>query len=175
MNRRSSRFVTRYATAQAQSSCQRSTCLTRSCGQKSCRLRFFCIKPWTGQTLLLMLRAMCATNFAHETAGFPRGDLFSLAQSLAALAGGAISIVDMSSRVVGYSTLPDQPIDEVRRSTTLALQEAESPRVDRDHLALSRSAKALWFPAGEAGTFSRAALSVRAQNQQIGSVWLHGS
>ncbi|MGO1959374.1 MAG: PucR family transcriptional regulator [Canibacter sp.] len=120
----------------------------------------------------LMLRAMCATNFAHETAGFPRGDLFSLAQSLAALAGGAISIVDMSGRVVGYSTLPDQPIDEVRRSTTLALQEAESPRVDRDHLALSRSAKALWFPAGEAGTFSRAALSVRAQNQQIGSVWL---
>ncbi|MBK0421726.1 helix-turn-helix domain-containing protein [Leucobacter sp. CSA2] len=118
-----------------------------------------------------ILRGLCPPGVANETAGLRRGDLFSLAQSLATLAGGAVSIVDTAGRIVGYSTLPDQPIDEVRRKSTLALKEAEPPSEDIDHIALFRSTRAMWVAPGP-GRLGRVALPVRAQGELLGSVWL---
>jgi len=48
----------------------------------------------------------------------PVRDLFSLANALAALLGGAVTIEDPSSSLLAYSNL-DQPIDEARRQTIL--------------------------------------------------------
>jgi hypothetical protein len=39
------------------------------------------------------------------------GDLFDLANTVAAQAGGAIAIADPDQAILAYSTLPDQPID----------------------------------------------------------------
>lgn len=119
----------------------------------------------------MLLRSLCAHEIARQTLGLRRGDLFSLAQTLAALAGGAVSIVDSAGRVMGYSTLPGQPIDDVRRESTLALREAESPLLDADHVTLARSRVARWFPP-RLDMLGRAALPVRAQGELLGSVWL---
>ncbi|MCB1273583.1 MAG: helix-turn-helix domain-containing protein [Leucobacter sp.] len=121
--------------------------------------------------LAALLRSLGAAGLARETAGLRTGDLFALAQAFATLAGGAISIVDAAGRIVGYSTLPNQEIDEVRRQSTLTLREEASPRLDDEYRLLARSAAAQWFP-GRGANFSRAALPVRAQGELLGSVWL---
>lgn len=117
------------------------------------------------------LRALCTEELARETAGLRKGDLFSLAQAFATLGEGAVSIVDTAGRIVGYSTLPSQAIDEMHRQSTLTLQEQESPRFDAEYRRLAKSSTALWFE-GSGSNYSRAALPVRAQGELLGSVWL---
>lgn len=48
----------------------------------------------------------------------PVGDLFSLANAVSAMVGGAVTIEDPHSTVLAYSSL-DEPIDEARRQTIL--------------------------------------------------------
>ena len=56
-----------------------------------------------------------------DMASVPMGDLFGLATAVAALLGGAV-IEDPHRRVLAYSNLPDQPIDELRRRSILRLR-----------------------------------------------------
>lgn len=118
-----------------------------------------------------LLRALCAPKISASTSVVEQGNLFSLAQSLASLAGGAISIADTVGRILGYSTHADQPIDEMRRQSTLTLREASDPSESADYQELFRSAHALWFPA-KGQEMSRAALPVRAGSELLGIVWL---
>ncbi|MDT7845596.1 helix-turn-helix domain-containing protein [Streptomyces justiciae] len=56
---------------------------------------------------------------APELAGqYAHGDLFSLAQTLAALTGGVVSVEDATDRAIAYSR-SDTPVDEVRRLSIL--------------------------------------------------------
>lgn len=80
---------------------------------------------WT--RLIAMARTAVAGAAVDSVSGVRLGDLFAFANAVASIANGAASIVDPSGRILGYSTVPGQPIDDLRRETTLTLQE-RTPR-----------------------------------------------
>ena len=65
--------------------------------------------------------------------GLRLGDMFAFANAVATMTNGATSIVDPTGHVVGYSTIPGQPIDTLRRESTLTLQERTVPSLDADY------------------------------------------
>jgi hypothetical protein len=103
-------------------------------------------------------------------------DLFALAQSVAVLTAGSVSIEDADNRVLAYSR-SDDDIDELRRRTILGWQGPES------YMALLRE----WgvfqrLRAGEGvvhiderpelGIRRRLAAGVRAGRQHLGTIWV---
>lgn len=103
-------------------------------------------------------------------------DLFALAQTVAALTGGIVSIEDSTSRVLAYSRSDDE-VDELRRLSILGWQ---GPA---DYLALLRQ----WgvyerLRAGddvvrvdahpELGIRRRLAIGIRVDEQLLGAIWV---
>ena len=117
------------------------------------------------------IRALSSGDSGLVASGIRQGDLFALANTLASLAGGAVSLVDTAGRIVGYSTHADQPIDALRRSTTLSLRENHHPRADEHFQRLAGSATALHFP-GVGKLFGRVAVPVRSAGELLGTVWI---
>ena len=111
--------------------------------------------------------------------GVALGDLFALANAVAAMVGGAVTIEDPQSRVLAYSSL-DAPVDEPRRETILGR------RVPRSWIAWLKDLgvfKALWsgpevvrVPGreveGEPPLRPRLAVSVWAGQDILGSIWV---
>jgi sugar diacid utilization regulator len=122
--------------------------------------------------VIALCRAATAGGVAETTVGIPLGDIFALVNSMAALAGGAVSIADTVGRILGYSTLPNQPIDERRRETTLRLQEVDPPQQDTDFADVCASGRAVLFPARSAVNFPRAGIAVRSAGEILGTVWV---
>lgn len=117
------------------------------------------------------IRALSSGSSGLAASGIQQGDLFALANTLAALAGNAVSLVDTAGRIVGYSTYADQPIDGIRRSTTLSLRERIHPDSDEDFQKLAASPSALSF-AAHGSRYGRVAISVRAAGELLGTVWI---
>ncbi|WP_426976302.1 PucR family transcriptional regulator [Pseudarthrobacter sp. O4] len=99
------------------------------------------------------------------------GDLFDLANTVAAQAGGAIAIADPEQTILAYSTLPDQPIDETRRSSILRLHVPHSVQTDRDYRRVHAASNALNV-ATEDPLLRRTAIAIRAGDSVLGSLWL---
>jgi hypothetical protein len=118
--------------------------------------------PW--MHLLQLLGTAAAT-------GSGGSDLFALANAIAAMVGGAVAIEDPRRRVLAYSSLPDQPIDEARQRGILGRQVPELPRLDRDYLKVQRASGAVRFPA-EDGVLPRLAVGVRSGAELLGSIWV---
>ncbi|MFF5792041.1 PucR family transcriptional regulator [Paeniglutamicibacter sp. NPDC012692] len=124
---------------------------------------------WT--RLVALARASVMGAAADSVSGVRLGDLYAFANAVASITNGAASIVDPLGRVLGYSTLPGQPIDELRRVTTLALQESKPPAFDVDFKAVYASSGALYIPSTDEGV-GRLALAVRAGGELLGSIWI---
>ena len=99
------------------------------------------------------------------------GDLFALANSLAAVVGGAVAIEDPQRRVLAYSSLPDQPIDEARRQGILGRQVPEFDRNDRIYREVQRSPGVLRIPQ-DGDVLPRLAVAVRSGAELLGSLWV---
>jgi hypothetical protein len=99
------------------------------------------------------------------------GDLFALANAIAALVGGATAIEDPYRRILAYSTLPGQPIDEDRRQGILGLRVPDIPVNDAQYRELSRAPGACRFTGGP-GSIPRLAVAVRAGTDLLGSIWV---
>ena len=99
------------------------------------------------------------------------GDLFDLANTVAAQAGGAIAIADPDQTILAYSTLPDQPIDETRRSSILHLHVPHSAETDRDYRRVHASSDPL-IVATRDPLLRRTAIAIRAGDSVLGSLWL---
>ncbi|MDR7303571.1 PucR family transcriptional regulator [Haloactinomyces albus] len=126
--------------------------------------------PWT--RLFGLVSTLVATGVDAEraaegvTAG---GDLFALANSVAAMIGGAVAIFDTDRTIVAYSSHPEQPIDELRRLGILARQVPDDQVPD--HLA-----EGLWHSdtvqvVRRPGHLPRAAIVIRAGDLVLGSLW----
>lgn len=124
---------------------------------------------WT--RLAALARAAVLGSAADSVSGVRLGDLYALANTIASLTNGAASIVDPVGRILGYSTLPGQPTDELRRATTLALQEIEHPAVDTDFATVYASPSALLVPSRDE-SFDRLAVTVRAGGELLGTIWV---
>jgi PucR C-terminal helix-turn-helix domain/GGDEF-like domain len=101
----------------------------------------------------------------------PVGDLFALANAIAAMVGGATAIEDPYLHVLAYSTLPGQPIDEHRRQGILGLQVPYVPVNEAQYRELGRTAGVCRFTAGP-GSLPRLAIAVRAGAELLGSIWV---
>ncbi|MHA7268866.1 PucR family transcriptional regulator [Arthrobacter sp. HLT1-20] len=124
---------------------------------------------WT--RLVSLARASVGGAGADFVSGVRLGDLYAFANAAASITNGAVSIVDPLGRVIGYSTLPGQPIDELRRVTTLSLEETTAPAFDADFKTVYDSASAVLIPATEQ-EMARLALAVRAGDELLGSIWV---
>lgn len=122
--------------------------------------------------VIALCRSATAEAVAETAVGIPVGDIFAVADTLATLSGGAVSIVDTVGRVLGYSTLPGQEIDELRRRTTLTLQEDVSPDKDSDFAVAYSSGKALMMPAPAANSYGRVVIAVRNRGEALGTIWV---
>ena len=109
--------------------------------------------------------------------GVPLGDLFALANGVAAMVGGATTIEDPQSRVLAYSSL-DHPIDIPRQETILGRQ---VPSEWMQRLRDSGVFKRLWqtdevVPIDDftdhPGYLARMAVAVRAGGELLGSIWV---
>ena len=140
---------------------------------------------WTQlHALLDLTRVSTVTATAAGVAGVPLGDLFALANAIAGLVGGAVTIEDPARRVLAYSNLGDQPIDAARRGSILGRQVPDSPgmrKLYRQVLTtpgvMSADSKTLrkmlqGGPAEIDDVKPRAAVAVRAGNQTIGTIWV---
>ncbi len=124
---------------------------------------------WT--RLVTLARASVMGAAADSVSGVRLGDLYAFANAAASMTNGAASIVDPLGRILGYSTLPGQPVDELRRITTLSLQEVQPPAFDADFKTVYASAGAVLIP-GVDEEMARLALAVRAGGELLGSIWI---
>lgn len=106
-------------------------------------------------------------------ASVPLGDLFALANAIAAMVGGAVTIEDPRARVLAYSNLEGQVIDKPRQETILGRQVPDTPGVRALY-------KELWASEGVIRAdhiegldiLPRLAVAVRVGGETIGSIWI---
>ncbi|MEU1202614.1 helix-turn-helix domain-containing protein [Streptomyces sp. NPDC005813] len=126
--------------------------------------------PWRHVDALL---AAAVGNSGQDAPGFPSaaavGDLFALANAVAATVGGAITVEDPQQRVLAYSNLPGQPIDDARRDTILGRQVPLDDHYMRIYRRLWRAPGAIRI--GDASPLARLAVAVRAGSELLGSIW----
>ena len=136
---------------------------------------------WAQLHALVRTSIVSAGQVASEASGFgtPVGDLFALANAVAAMVGGPTTIEDPQSRVMAYSS-DDQTIDEGRRQTILGRQVPEY-YVKRLHeqgvfRRLWGSDDVLRLDDIEGPDGSRVrprlAVAVRAGQEILGSIWV---
>jgi DNA-binding PucR family transcriptional regulator len=128
-------------------------------------------------SLLRTARATVSAEDDRPPSSTPVGDLFSLANAVAASVGGPVTIEDPHSTVLAYSSL-DEPIDEPRRQTILGRRVPEQwIRRLRDEGVFKR----LWsepdvvevdFSETDPGLRPRLAMAVRAGDEILGSIWV---
>lgn len=134
--------------------------------------------------LLSLTRFSASSGTTAGIAGVPLGDLFALANAVAGVVGGAVTIEDPSRRVLAYSTLGDQPIDKARRGSILGRQVPDSPGMRtlyREVLSTQgvMTAGAEWArglleggPTELDDLKPRSAVAIRAGSQAIGTIWV---
>ncbi|GGU72978.1 transcriptional regulator [Streptomyces filipinensis] len=101
------------------------------------------------------------------------GDLFALADAIATATGGATAIEDPRQRILAYSTVSGQPIDEDRRQGILGRQVPTTGTANTEqYRRLFAAAGPLRLPALSDGDLPRLAVPVRAGGETLGSVWV---
>ena len=100
------------------------------------------------------------------------GDLFALANSIAASLGGPVTIEETTGRVMAYSNLPGQEIDEIRRLAILGRQTPERPTNASEYQAVIRGPGPVKFESSDPAYPDRMAVAVRAGHHVLGLIWV---
>jgi hypothetical protein len=108
--------------------------------------------------------------------GIAVGDLFALANAVAAMVGGPVTIEDPRSTVLAYSSLDDDGIDDARRATILGRRVPDEwiRRLTDDGVfrRLFRSPGIVRAEYPELGIKPRIATAVRAGDEILGLIWV---
>src|SRR3954470_21821833 len=131
---------------------------------------------WGQLYTFLITAAASPAPTRSDIADVPLGDLFSLANAVASMVGGATTIEDPQSHVLAYSNL-DHPIDIPRQETILGRQ---VPSAWIQRLRDAGVFRRLWQSDDviridefdEPGYLSRLAIAVRAGGEVLGSIWV---
>ncbi|MGV8876489.1 MAG: PucR family transcriptional regulator [Rhodoglobus sp.] len=120
----------------------------------------------------LISSALASTSDAHSgDSNLAVGDLFALANAIAAMTGGAAAIEDMQEHVLAYSTIAGQPIDDNRRDGILGRQVPRIETSARVYAELFRAEGARRMPRAP-DSLGRLAVAIRAGTQPLGSIWV---
>ncbi|MFE2910699.1 PucR family transcriptional regulator [Kitasatospora indigofera] len=99
-------------------------------------------------------------------------ELFALANAVAAVVGGSVAVEDLDRRVLAYSALPGQPMDDLRRRGILERQvpddEPEQAGQYREVLAAPGVVR---VPTLGADEMPRSAVAIRAGDLPLGTIW----
>jgi hypothetical protein len=136
---------------------------------------------WT--QLAAMLRSLLAEDeiggeASESLAGMPSGDLFALANAVAALLDAPVTIEDRNSRVVAFSGRQDEA-DQTRIDTILGRQVSDKNRrlllEGGVFSQLDRSGEPMFIDArpleSDPHFLPRVAVAVRAGDEMLGSIW----
>ncbi|MCW7946345.1 transcriptional regulator [Streptomyces hygroscopicus] len=119
----------------------------------------------------LLLASAIAARPAAAGGGSARGELFALADTVAAAVGGATAIEDPRQRILAYSTVPGQATDEDRRQGILGLRVPGSPENTEQYRTVFAAHGPVRLPA-LAEALPRLAVAVRAGGETLGSLWV---
>ncbi|MFJ9443687.1 PucR family transcriptional regulator [Kitasatospora sp. NPDC101235] len=120
-------------------------------------------------TLIDALRAITSPVF--EPNRHRSTDLFALANDIAVRAGGAVAIEDLSMRVLAYSTVPGQLVDDPRRDGILGRRVPDHPTHPEEYAAVLRSDTAVW--SYEPKEYRpRLAIAIRDGGEALGTIWV---
>jgi sugar diacid utilization regulator len=119
------------------------------------------------------LRSWVDPSETPGMASVPMGDLFALANAIAAIVGGAVTIEDPRARVLAYSNLEGQVIDEPRQRSILGRQVPDTPGVRALYRRLWRSEGVISADTVEDLDINpRLAVPVRVGGETLGSIWV---
>jgi len=108
--------------------------------------------------------------------GAPVGDLFALANAVAAMVGGPVTVEDPRSTVLAYSSLEEGDIDDARRATILGRRVPDEwmlrLREDGVFRRLFGEDGVVRIEYAELGIKPRLATAVRAGDEILGSIWV---
>lgn len=116
--------------------------------------------------------SLVRTLFTVYEPGEPEfADLFRLADWAAKRMGGAVAIEDMEMRVVAYSSIAEQDIDDLRLAGILGRRVPDHAIQAEEYLAVLRAEAPIWCvePRDHA---PRLALGVHAHGQSFGTIWV---
>src|SRR4051794_25492337 len=131
---------------------------------------------WGQLYTFLLTAASAPQSQTGDIADVPLGDLFALANAVAAMVGGATTIEDPQNNVLAYSSL-DHTIDIPRQETILGRQ---VPSTWIDRLREAGVFRRLWQSDDvvriddfdEPGYLPRRAVAVRAGGEELRSMWV---
>jgi DNA-binding PucR family transcriptional regulator len=133
---------------------------------------------WGQLYTLLLTAGSAAPSVASQVTEAPLGDLFALANAIAAAVGGATTIEDATNRVLAYSNL-GHPIDPARQETILGrqvpsgwIQRLQEAGVFRRLWQTDEVVRIADFADEDTAYLSRIAVAVRAGGELLGSVWV---
>jgi DNA-binding PucR family transcriptional regulator len=132
---------------------------------------------WSQLHTLLRSAAAASGGGGPEETGGAIGDLFSLANAIAAMVGGPTTIEDPQSTVLAYSSL-DEPIDEARRQTILGRRVPDEwlSRLHADgvfrRLWSEEKVVRVAYPDAVPELRPRIAIGIRAGGEVLGSIWV---
>lgn len=126
-------------------------------------------------TLMRTATATIGDSLDASGVAAPVGDLFALANAVAAMVGGPTTIEDRNSTVLAYSR-HDEPIDEGRRQTILGrrIPDEWMERLHADGVfrRLWDSDEVVRVDYSAHGIRPRMVVSVRADHEVLGTIWV---
>lgn len=123
-------------------------------------------------TLVTASRSAVTSDHRDRFTSVGLGDLFALANAIAASLGGAVTIEEPTGRVIAYSNLPHHEIDEIRRRGILGRQTPERPTNYEEYQTVLRADAPVFFKSHSPTYASRLAVAVRAGAQALGLIWV---
>jgi hypothetical protein len=125
--------------------------------------------PWRHLDSLL-LSVLGSQGVAVASAAGAGGELFALANAIAAVIGGSVAIEDIDRRVLAYSSLPDQRIDELRERGILDRRVPDMERNLAQYRTVLAANGVVQFPEA-IDEFARLAIAIKAGTQPLGTIW----
>lgn len=131
---------------------------------------------WAQLHSLIRTAAAAAGITDEGPGGVPMGDLFALANAIAAMVGGPVTIEDPRSVVLAYSSFAEHDLDEGRRATILGHRVPDEwirrQQEDGVFRRLYRERGVIRTDYAEFGLKPRLATAIRAGDEILGSIWV---
>lgn len=124
-----------------------------------------------GQLYTLIDTVLAMTAPLPESEGSLSADLFALANDIALRAGGAVAIENLSMRVLAYSTIPGQEVDQARRDGILGRRVPAHPTNAEEYSTVLRAVTAVWSVEPEEYR-PRLAIAIRDRGEALGTIWV---
>lgn len=125
--------------------------------------------PWQ-QLDALIFSVLGAQGLEAMSASGSGGELFAVANAVASVIGGSVSIEGIDRRVLAYSSVPNQRIDLLRQQGILDRRVPDMDRNLKQYRDVLAAEGVVRFPEAP-DEFARSAIAIRAGARPLGTIW----